>query len=278
MILDFLRRRRGPPLRPLERKLIDALTERLAPAARDVLAEQIGLVNLVQRHVNDKEVNLYQMRRGKATVEGMPRFPLVAPEAKLASITYSIPGQPRPSRVDFWLVNGHLFSLQFSESPIRVDADRAEVQDVQVLIDPMAPAEAVAPRSLDPACLRGWLADWVKRWRVTDVRAPASPEERHRRLRQIDSTLPSDYLELVSQIDGLRIEGCSVYGLAELREVAMPDATYYILAEMADRGVLAARQGHSDGTLHFFAYDRDGVAVGSSLRAAVEELLRGELT
>ncbi len=232
---------------------------------------------MVQRHVDDKEVNLYQMRRGKPTVEGMPTFPLVVPEAKLATITYSAPGDSRPSRVDFWLVRGHLFSMQFSQSPRRVDPDQAEIGNVKLLVDPMVPAEVVEPHSLDPALLTGWLAEWAGRWEVTDLKAPSSPDERSGKLRQMDVTLPSDYLELVSQTDGLRINGCRVYGLTDIREVAMPDATYFVLAEMEDHGVLAAKQSQSRGTLYFFAYDRDGSAVGSSLRAAVEKLLRGEL-
>lgn len=276
MALSFLRRRRDPPLRPLERKLIEALATSLSRGAGALLNQQMALVNRVRRFVDDKEVNLYQIRRGKATLEGMPTFPLVVPEVKLATIIYASPGQPRPSRVDFWLVNGFVFSLQFSKSPRGVEADLVEIQEVKVLVDPMVPAETTKERSVAASALTGWLAQWAIEWQLSSLREPLPPEQRSEKLGQIEATVPPDYVELVSQTEGLQVDGCRVYGLSDVREVALPDATYYVLAEMEDRGVVAVRQGQSDGALFFFAYDAKPTPMGLLFREAVESLVRNE--
>jgi hypothetical protein len=273
MMRGFLQRRREPPLRPLERKLFDALVAHLSSDAREVLHGQLRLVNRVQRHTDGKEVNLYQIRRRKVSLEGMPVFPFAVEEAKLASVRYRVTGETRTRRVDFWLVNGHLFQMQFRESPRGVDAEKVEIRDVKLLVDPMVPAQPEERRSLDLTALTGWLAEWSHQRQVGDLREPPPPEQRAERLGRIEAALPSDYVELLSQTDGLQVERCRVYGLSDVREVVLPDATYYVLAEMEDRGVLGVRQGQPDGELFFFAYEGDGVAVGKSLRAAVEMLL-----
>jgi len=277
MILRFLQRRRRPPLRPLEIKLIDALGAALAPEASRLLVKQVDAVNRVQRHANDKEVNLYQIRRGRVSFEGIPMFPLTTQEAKLGTVTYKVTGESRTRRVDFWLVRGHLFSLQFRESPRGIDAEQADIRDVKLHADPMVPVAAPQPRPLSAAAMTGWLAEWAHRWQVSDLREPLPPEERAEKLGQIGATVPSDYGELLSQTDGLEIGGCRVYSLSDIREVVMPDATYYILAEMADRGVLALKQGESDGSIYFFAYDANAIPMGILLREAVEKLVRNQM-
>lgn len=277
MISRFLQRQDRSPLRPLERKLIDALVAALSPEAGGILARQVELVNRVQRHASDKEVNLYRMHWGRPSREGVPLFPVAVPEVKLASITYAVGGRPAKSRVDLWVVNGRLFSLTFQQSPKGVDADDIEVRDVKLLADPMVPAEAAKPRPLGREALVGWVAEWAAQREMAGLAEPLPQPARERLLQQIEAELPSDYLDLVSQTEGLEINGCRVYGLAEVREVVMEDASYYILAEMKDRGVLAVRRGSPEAETHFLPYDTRGIPAGPSLREAVERLLRYEV-
>jgi hypothetical protein len=262
----------------LERILVDALVATLSPEAGSIVTRQVQAVNRVQRHANDKEVNLYRIRRGRPSREGLPLFPIALPEVKLATITYRIIGEANSSRVDFWIANGRLFSLGFQETPKKISAGEVEIRDVKLLVDPMAPATAADRRSLDRGALTGWIAEWSKQHETTSLTEPLPRPEREHRLQQLEAALPSDYLDLVSQTEGLQINGGRVYGLSEIREVVMEDATYYVLAEMEDRGVLAVRQGNSDAVIYFFAYGADGVDSGGSLREAVEKLLRGELS
>ncbi len=96
------------------------------------------------------------------------------------------------------------------------------------------------------------------------------------KLSELETVLPSDYLELVSQTEELSVDGCRVYRLSEVREVVTRDATCQVLVERDGTGALAVKQGDAQGEIYFFAYDENAVVAGSSLRVAVERLLREE--
>lgn len=274
--MGFLRRRRGPPLKPLEKKLLDVLVAHLSSEAQAVLATQIGQVNLVQRHAGDKEVNLYHMERGKPAWDNVRLFPNASTETKLARISFAAADKSKPLRVEFWLVHGTLFSLQFTQSPRGIDPERIEIKDVKVLADPMVPVVAEPRGLIEPDTLRDWPGEWATKWQLTDLREPLSEPQRRQVLEQLDAKLPADYLELVTQTEGLAFDECVVYGLSEVRSVVLPAQNYYILAELADRGTLAVKEGQSDGKIYFVDYEGQEEEMGTSFRAAVERLLRNQ--
>ena len=271
--MHFLRRRRGPPLKPVEKKLLDVLAAHLSPEAQAVLATQIGRVNFVQRHAGDKEVNLYHIERGKPAWGNVSLFPNTSTEAKLARVSFIAADKSKALRVDFWLVQGHLFSLQFNQSPRGIDADRIEIKDAKVLVDPMVPVVAEPRRPIEPDTLTDWAREWATRWRLTNLREPLSEPQRRQILDQLDTQLPADCLELVAQTEGLELDGCVVYGLSEVRSVVLPAQNCYVLDELADRGVLAVKEGQSDRKIYFVDYEGQEEEMGTSFRAAVERLL-----
>ena len=273
MNLRLLHRRREPPLSALERRLLNALADQLSPEAKPLLSKQIEAVNLVQRHTSDKEVNLYHIERGKPVFDPAFVFPIAVEEVRLGRVSFVAPGKPKAFRVDFWIVHGHLFSLEFNQSPRGVDADRIEIEDVEVLVDPMVPASVEARRPLEADALRGWPSEWPTKWQLTRLSEPLPQPDRERILEQLDAKLPADYLELVAQTEGLELDGCVVYGLSDVRSVVLPAANYYVLAEFADRGVLAVKEGKSEGTVLFVDYEGQEEGMGFSFRAAVERLL-----
>lgn len=234
-----LLKRLRPPLRPYEQRLIDALAEQLRPEARALLARQVEQVNLVQRHGDDKEVNLYAMRGGKPSFDGASLFPLRA-EANLATIRFEAVSHSKPFRVTFWLVNGHLFTLEFSQSPKTLQPEGLEIQKVDVLVDPLRPADPAIP-----------------------ARAP------------LDATLPPDYADLVARAEGSTIGDCRILRPSDIRSVVTADENYYVLVECPERGVLAIKQGSSDGEIYVLGYDDDrATPIGKALRGAIEGLLK----
>lgn len=126
-----------PPLRPLERKLINALVEHLRPGAGALLSKQVDQINLVQRHASEKEVNFYCIKRGKPAFDEKFRFP-TKQEVKLATITFKAAGT-NLLRANFWLVHGHLFSIEFNQSPKQLHEESIEIKQIELLIDPMTP-------------------------------------------------------------------------------------------------------------------------------------------
>lgn len=273
MSLHFPRRWLGHLFRPLEQKLLHALADHLSPEARSLLAKQVEQTNLVQRHAKDKEVNLYHMRRGKVSREGVPVFPLLVPEVKLARISFTCPDRERPLRANFWLVNGRLFSLDFDQSPRGIDADDIDIAEVELLADPMVSVEVELRRSREPDDLTGWLRDWSKKWRAAGLREPVPSPRREQIIQEIDAELPGDYLQVAEQTEGMQIDGCLILGLTAIRSLVFADANYYVLAEVAERGVLAVKAGALESAIYFLGYEEELEEMGASLRSAVERLL-----
>jgi hypothetical protein len=132
--LRTLFNRLAPPLRPLERELIVAVAAQLNAGARELLNKQVEQINLVQRHDADKEVNFYSMKGGKPAFDEISRFP-TKQEVKLATVKFKA-GENKVCAT-FWLVHGHLFSIEFDKSPKKLRDDAVEIQEVKILIDPM---------------------------------------------------------------------------------------------------------------------------------------------
>jgi hypothetical protein len=140
-------------------------SERLSPEAAALIGRQVAGVELVQRHLDDREVNLYPNRRGRQRHDPAIAFPNRDDDLRLATV--ALAGPDGRGRAEVFAVNGHLFQLAFRPRP-RELGDRAAitVQSVTMHADPMVEAEGdeVERRlaELDPALrveLEGMWAD-----------------------------------------------------------------------------------------------------------------------
>jgi len=265
-----------PPLSSLERKLINELANHLSAPAKALLLAQMKRVNFVQRHVNHKEVNLYFIKNGKVFFDEKIRFPETQSEIKLGSISFDAPapGVQKSFQVNFWLVRGWLFSMEFNQSPKDARADKVVIKEVKILIDPIAPTRKALEKPIKMSFLTNWLADWAGKWHVSLLKRPLPDAEREMIVKQLDAKLPEDYLELVSQTEGMKINSCLIYGLSEIRDLILPKENYYVLAEISGTGVLAVRKERFDSEIYFLNYE-DGheISLGVSFRLAVEQQL-----
>ena len=268
-------------LYPFETRIIEVVKSRLDDGAASKLQRQIEVINKIQRLTDGKEVNLYQMRRGKPAFDDSLRFPYTADEALLASVIQTRLDQPLKLKVEVWLVKGRLCSLVFNHAPKEFFAGmnfrvaQAEIVDVKIWFDPMRPYGTGVDRPVDASALTGWLCEWYAKGRVAGLHAPLPQSERSALLSRIDAQLPSDYLELVAQTEGATLAACTVHGMAGIRQVVWPDANYYIVAEMEKLGVLAVKEGERNAQLYFSQYEDGAVqAIGTSLKKALDRLLK----
>jgi hypothetical protein len=268
-----LHRRANPPLRPLERQLVEALSDALDAEAQSLLSKQMAQVNLVQRHAEDKEVNLYRMERGKPSFEEAARFAGTVSEAEVARISFQVPNVAGTFRASFWTVNGFLFSIQFSRSPKGIKNATAEIREVELLLDPMAAPPAGRAPAVREA-LRGWLREWASEWQVSGLAEPLPEAERQDLVTRIGAELPPDYLEVVAQTEGLKVDGWTIHGLSGVRSVALPDANCHVLAEHEEKGVLCVREGEQQVRLYFYGNEGAQEELGASFRQAIERLMR----
>ena len=139
MLLRILLNKFISPLRQYESALIDALAEKLNSEASSLLLEQIKRVNYIQRHDDQKEVNLYCIKYGKPFFHKKFRFPLKQSEIKLASIIFEVTAISKTFHADVWLVNGYLFSIEFNRCPKKIKNNNIEIKKIIIAINPMAP-------------------------------------------------------------------------------------------------------------------------------------------
>jgi hypothetical protein len=276
--MGFLQKIFGSQLRPVERRLIEELANELPPEAKSLLLRQVGQVNLVQRHAKDKEVNLYSRKRGSLLFDEDSLFPAGEDAMRIARVSFSVKDRPDLCHVDFWVVGRHIFSLEFNQSPAGIPSDGIEIRKTTVLADPMRPTEPEKRKPITTEVLTGWLKEWCVKWHVRELFEPLPQSERENHLRLIDAKLPQDYLELIAQTEGMRIESWLIHGLSKMRDVVMPEENYLVLAENDELGLLAVKKESVDRLVYLFKYEEGGIVyeLGRSLHSAIEQQLQEE--
>lgn len=267
--------RRPGPLYPLELDIINAVKARLTTDAAARLQQQVNAINKVQRLAKGKEVNLYSMRRGRAVFDDALRFPADADEALLATVSLRHPEREAVLKSELWLAKGRLFSLLFSRPPgeffghFDARAIRPTVADVSVHLDPLKPPLPTQP--VDPSTLRGWVKAWFESGLIGNLSVPLPEEQRTEKLASLDTVLPVDYIELVSQTEGATVgSSIVVHGLTSIRKVVSSEDNDYVLAEdNASSTLLTVREGNNDTELSFLHPDHPPLKAGNSFAKAV---------
>jgi len=269
-------------LRIYETACLEAWKRTLSSGAIEILNKQLDSYNFVQRLSHDKLVGFHDLK--DPSYERWPKnafFPLRAEEAIVAAIRFRPTGEPRAAlRGNIILAKGRLSSIEFDRPPKMLFArSRAlsdiEVTNVQVVFDPMIANGGATEPLLDTSKLVGWLRDWLHRWRVENLRKALPTKRREQILRQLDTTLPPDYLELISQTEGLKVETYVIYGLSQIRPIVRPDANFYLLAEADESGAIGVKQDEKMGELYYLdREDERPQSVGRSFRAALEQRLK----
>jgi hypothetical protein len=260
------------PFTALEQRLLQELEQHLGDDAKRLLAEQVKRVPSIDRL--DREVLCYPMVRGKVCHDPAINFVNNSPDAKLATIHFHLPPLEGRWKADFYMAHGHFFSIVYQPRLPRRSANKPVVIDkVKIHVDPMEPvAEVNAPTEpADPQQFSGWVRGWVDRYAVSNATRPLSAEQRKKKLQELSTTLPEEYLELTEQCEGMVVDGCAILGLSEVYLVHPDDDDYYVLADCRGEGCLAARSGSLEGTVYYFAYDGSSpINTGISFREAVE--------
>lgn len=128
----------GGGVYPFEERILAEVMARLHEEARARLQRQIDVINKVQRLSGGRDVNLYQMRGGSAAFDDSLRFPNAPAELLLASVNLALPNHNEVLKVELWMAEGRLFSLEFNRAPKQffsgVDLREAQPEIVDVKI------------------------------------------------------------------------------------------------------------------------------------------------
>lgn len=187
---------------------------------------------------DDKEVNLYR-KEWYSLYRVTPMsddLKFSCPKAEYQLTRVRLASKQPKCRITayLWVVSGHFFSFQFSQSPKKLGTD-FEITEAELLQDPMS----------------------------IELQAPPF----------IEAKLPPDYLELLKS-GNRNINGWKIFDVADIRSVVGQDANLHMLAEKDTVGALALKDEDESGELYFFDYNDDEErAVGKLLKFACETLL-----
>lgn len=264
---------------PFEIRMIEEVKNRLEGEGASLLQRQLDAINKIQRLAEGKEVNLYQMRFGRAAFDEKLRFPIADDEALLATVSLLDQHTRSKLKIEIWVVKGRLFSLVFNKSPkqffagLSLNSVQPEISDVKVWFNPMRASDT--PVGAPTIVLTGWLEAWHAKGRVAGLCPPFPHARRSAFLDRIDAKLPPDYLELTEQTEGATLANCVVNGLSRIRTIVFAEANYIVLAEIETRGVLAVKDGSRDAELYLLDHESDEVRrMGTSFEKAVAALLK----
>lgn len=275
-------------LRGYELICLEAWKKMLSKDALDILNMQIKAYDLVQRLSNDKLVCFHYLKDSSyESWSDRMFFPLRGEGKVVATMTLRAAreGQRTSLKVDITFSRGRLFSIEFNRPPKtlfskREDPSNIEVTDVSVLINPMVAGVDVTEMIADAGNLTGWLRDWIREWKVQNLRKPLPVGRRENILGQLNARLPADYLDLISQTEGLHIENCVVYGLSEIRKLVLPnsivspDMNLLVLADVEGHGSVGVKENGKDSVVYYLDNeDERPEAVGNSFRVAIEQKL-----
>jgi hypothetical protein len=104
-----------PPIRPWERKAVEAWLNVVDQRTREIGLAQLDQVNIVQRLDRGRTVNFYSRPYGLFVGQFSPSFDIPEIERQVAEVRMSIDGVETKARM--WVVNGHIFEIAFEGLP-----------------------------------------------------------------------------------------------------------------------------------------------------------------
>ncbi len=247
-MFKWLRRRRGRErLRPLEAILLSCLEQKLKPEAARRFSLQLDAIRHVYRPRNLGEICLYFRTRQLESV----MFP-VRDTFELARIRFSVEGRKEKWTARIACVRGHVFSIVVRPSPHDImDCNEINVAEVTLLGDPMDVLELTDESTGSTVFLYGWVREWYESYGGVAVREPPEEKVLGRWLRRVHSHVPTDYLWLLDQTNGMvLLDGkCEILPVDELVGSLSADEGFLDLIRCSSGTAIGLKLGDFTGDL-----------------------------
>ena len=88
---------------------------------------------------------------------------------------------------------------------------------------------------------------------ITQVFKPIGAEFLKEYIKRIDSKLPTEYIDIIKQSEGVDFGDYSLLGISEIYSTGLDDGNYYHLAEFDD-GVITVKEKDKSGTVYYCHY------------------------
>ena len=112
MILRHLLNSFFPPITSFEWSIVRELERQLDDKAADALVSQFKEINFVQRHRSDREICFYKIKKLRVSDQRLIKFESQG-EKLLCNCLLLLDN--KQVTLDVWLVDGNLFSFEFSD-------------------------------------------------------------------------------------------------------------------------------------------------------------------
>jgi hypothetical protein len=260
---------------PYEKACLEAWEQHLSSEAAEIFRKQLKLYNFIQRLSKNKLV-IFGCMKGRYYCQKWPTeilFPVRGENVNVAQIFLTI-GQKETTikiRSDINIYKGRFFSMEFNRSPKFSKKANISVDRVWILADPMLPTPEKVLLQKNNLEIIGWLQEWKTKRHISNFKQPLLPSEREKIIAKIHSVLPQDYLDIIFQSEGCWIDDCFVAGLSDIRKIVRPDANFYILAEIENRGSIAIKEEQTNSELYYLDNENEiPQPLGQSFKRAIE--------
>ncbi|MBX9878153.1 MAG: hypothetical protein K2Y22_06800 [Candidatus Obscuribacterales bacterium] len=221
----------GHKFSAVETLVLEAVGGLLTITWKEIYDYQLSRVNKIQRHANDKEVNLYCVEFGKVVpLPESDMLPNIKTEYPLASVSIVDSQTNVEIKAIVWVATRRIFSINFDKSPNSLSRN-ISVSKAKLL---------------------------------TDLSSGESSTDHLK-----DFVLPQDYLDLVRNGD-TTINGWQVLAPINTRIVVQEEKNLCILAIRNESAYIGVHEGDQTGGLFLIDFETDEEAqLGNSLLLAL---------
>lgn len=234
----------------LEKKLFEILTSMFVPDLADKIKKQIEYFE------KKRKWRKYWKKSMSIELYGDKKMPpnlkfQNCEENKIATIRFKI--NDEKYSVDFNSYDGRIWGWKIRPNPKRIEKlDNIEIISKKVYNDPnenvVNNIEKTEFKTIPN--FGGVIGEIAKVKPIKISFNPLIPQQIEIFKQKIDSVLPSGYIKIIEQTEGLEFNDFRISGISEIQRTGLDDGDYFHLVEF-DYGIIAIKENDKNGELYF---------------------------
>lgn len=195
-------------------------------------------------------------------------------ESKLATIRFKF--KDEKYNIEFDNYDGRIWGWKIRPNPMNImKLELIDITSKKINNDPNSFTQSSLKKEKLKSIpdIDGILAKLNNIEPINQVFEPIGDEYLENYINRIDSKLPSEYLDIIQQSEGVDFREFSILGISEIRTTGLDDGNYYHLAEFDD-GILAVKEEEKNGNLYFCHYSGLLENLGTDFKKAIMKRIK----
>ncbi len=195
-------------------------------------------------------------------------------ESKLATIRFKF--KDEKYNIEFDNYDGRIWGWKIRPNPMNImKLELIDITSKKINNDPNSFTQSSLKKEKLKSIpdIDGILAKLNNIEPINQVFEPIGDEYLENYINRIDSKLPSEYLDIIQQSEGVDFREFSILGISEIRTTGLDDGNYYHLAEFDD-GILAVKEEEKNGNLYFCHYSGLLENLGTDFKKAITKRIK----